>query len=76
MFDKMKLWKNNNDSIELQERIDNIKAQPIPEHVAIIMDGNGRWAKKERCHVLQVIMKGQKSLERLLDSPMNSALKR
>ncbi|MBD7936693.1 MULTISPECIES: isoprenyl transferase [Cytobacillus] len=46
MFDKMKLWKNNNDSIELQERIDNIKAQPIPEHVAIIMDGNGRWAKK------------------------------
>ena len=46
MFDKMKLWKNNNDSIDLQERIDNIKAQPIPEHVAIIMDGNGRWAKK------------------------------
>lgn len=46
MFDKMKLWKNNNDSIDLQDRIDNIKAQPIPEHVAIIMDGNGRWAKK------------------------------
>ena len=20
--------------------------QPVPQHIAIIMDGNGRWAKK------------------------------
>ena len=23
-----------------------IKLQPYPKHIAIIMDGNGRWAKK------------------------------
>ncbi len=23
------------------------KTKPIPSHVAIIMDGNGRWAKKQ-----------------------------
>ncbi len=27
--------------------IDNINNKNIPQHIAIIMDGNGRWAKKE-----------------------------
>jgi undecaprenyl diphosphate synthase len=26
--------------------IDKIKEKPLPKHVAIILDGNGRWAKK------------------------------
>ena len=25
---------------------DNMNKQPVPKHIAIIMDGNGRWAKK------------------------------
>ena len=33
--------KRNND---LLEKIDK---QKVPEHVAIIMDGNGRWATKK-----------------------------
>ena len=33
--------KKNND---LSKRIDK---QKIPEHIAIIMDGNGRWATKK-----------------------------
>ena len=33
--------KKNND---LSKRIDK---QKVPEHVAIIMDGNGRWATKK-----------------------------
>ncbi|AND39424.1 MULTISPECIES: isoprenyl transferase [Cytobacillus] len=46
MFDKMKLWKSQNSSSDLRERVEKIKELQIPEHVAIIMDGNGRWAKK------------------------------
>ena len=26
--------------------IDIIKSKPIPKHICIIMDGNGRWAEK------------------------------
>ena len=33
--------KKNND---LSKRIDK---QKVPEHIAIIMDGNGRWATKK-----------------------------
>ncbi|GLB59315.1 isoprenyl transferase [Cytobacillus sp. NCCP-133] len=46
MFDKMKLWKSQNSSSDLRERVEKVKELKIPEHVAIIMDGNGRWAKK------------------------------
>jgi undecaprenyl diphosphate synthase len=28
------------------ELLETIRAQPVPEHVAIIMDGNGRWATR------------------------------
>lgn len=30
----------------LENAIEQLKRGPLPEHVAIIMDGNGRWAKK------------------------------
>lgn len=32
--------------LTLNRRIEKIKKKEIPHHVAIIMDGNGRWAKK------------------------------
>src|SRR3954467_8649074 len=46
MFNKLRLRKNRNNTSTLRNKIDAIKKLPIPEHVAIIMDGNGRWAKK------------------------------
>ena len=47
MFNKIRLWKNqNNNSSTLRENIEKVRQLPVPEHVAIIMDGNGRWAKK------------------------------
>jgi undecaprenyl diphosphate synthase len=46
MLNKIKLWKNQSQSSTLRERIEDIKKLPVPRHVAIIMDGNGRWAKK------------------------------
>ncbi|WP_141433446.1 isoprenyl transferase [Bacillus sp. 03113] len=46
MLDKMKLWKTPNSSSNLRDRISMIKEHEVPSHVAVIMDGNGRWAKK------------------------------
>jgi undecaprenyl diphosphate synthase len=46
MLNKINLWKKGTNSSSLRDRIDTTKHQPVPSHVAIIMDGNGRWAKK------------------------------
>lgn len=46
MLNKLKLWKKHSYSSKLRDRIEQVKKLPTPEHVAIIMDGNGRWAKK------------------------------
>ncbi|AEH48555.1 isoprenyl transferase [Parageobacillus thermoglucosidasius] len=46
MFNK--IWKNKEgeSSSPLVYAKEDILQHPIPKHVAIIMDGNGRWAKK------------------------------
>lgn len=46
MLNKLLRWKNQNSSSALRERMLKIQELEIPSHVAIIMDGNGRWAKK------------------------------
>ena len=46
MLNKMNLWKKENNSSSLRDRVLQIKEHDVPSHVAIIMDGNGRWAKK------------------------------
>lgn len=45
MFQNM-FNKNTNKQAALGERIEVLKKSQIPSHIAIIMDGNGRWAKK------------------------------
>ncbi|KAA0547905.1 isoprenyl transferase [Bacillus sp. BGMRC 2118] len=44
MLDKLRRWnkKENNESFTKE----TIQSKPIPKHIAIIMDGNGRWASK------------------------------
>ncbi|WP_043933328.1 isoprenyl transferase [Bacillus sp. EB01] len=46
MLNKIKNWKSVNAPSSLRDRIDQVKQNGVPSHVAIIMDGNGRWAKK------------------------------
>lgn len=46
MLNKINPWKTQNKPSSLRERIEQIKSQEVPAHIAIIMDGNGRWAKK------------------------------
>lgn len=56
MINKKKLWRTADDH-NIEDRVKKIKEEPVPEHIAIIMDGNGRWAKKELFPELPVIMK-------------------
>lgn len=47
MFEKIKTWMGAKEPpLSLLEEIQLVKQLPIPNHVAVIMDGNGRWAKK------------------------------
>jgi undecaprenyl diphosphate synthase len=36
----------------------NLNRERLPSHIAIIMDGNGRWAKKKNLHRIRGHMKG------------------
>ena len=48
MLNILKNWKNQHSAASNMECYtkENILKGEIPEHIAIIMDGNGRWAKK------------------------------
>ncbi|MDR0137396.1 isoprenyl transferase [Metabacillus idriensis] len=45
MLGKLKKWRNPN-RVQSELTKEEILQREIPEHIAIIMDGNGRWAKK------------------------------
>ena len=53
---------NNNDKNAQLMKL--VKSKPLPVHVAIIMDGNGRWAKKRG---LQRIAGHRQGVETLRD---------
>ena len=44
------------------------KKQEIPVHVAVIMDGNGRWAKKHNLPRTAGHKEGAKVVEKLADT--------
>lgn len=44
MLDKLSKWKSAFSSEEGEDKIEKVN---IPKHIAIIMDGNGRWAKQK-----------------------------
>lgn len=46
MYSLFNIFKRKNKSKEVLEQSKNIDKNNTPNHIAIIMDGNGRWAKK------------------------------
>ncbi|OCA83808.1 isoprenyl transferase [Pseudobacillus wudalianchiensis] len=64
MINKKKLWKTT-DNHNAEDRIETIKKEPVPEHVAIIMDGNGRWAKKRALPRIAGHHEGMKTVKRI-----------
>jgi undecaprenyl diphosphate synthase len=65
MFNKIRLWKKKSVSSNFQDRITALKMRKIPEHVAIIMDGNGRWAKKRTLPRIAGHHEGMKCVKRI-----------
>lgn len=55
----------NKDTPLLEERVALSKSEPIPAHVAIIMDGNGRWAKKRAMPRVAGHREGMKTVRRV-----------
>jgi len=43
------------------------RAECLPRHIAIVMDGNGRWAKRRRLPRVIGHQAGMKALERIID---------
>lgn len=46
-MEKLTLTNTEQSDVDKQKQADLQKSGPIPEHIAIIMDGNGRWATKK-----------------------------
>ena len=49
----------------LEEKIEEKKLKKIPTHVAIIMDGNGRWAKKRNMPRVKGHYEGMKTVKKI-----------
>ena len=50
----------------MRDRIEDVKAGGLPTHVAIIMDGNGRWAKQRGLSRGEGHLAGARAVERLI----------
>lgn len=51
-----------------KELIATVKKDAVPEHVAIIMDGNGRWAKQRKLPRIKGHMEGVETVRRIVDT--------
>ncbi|MHC1772593.1 MAG: isoprenyl transferase [Flexilinea sp.] len=59
----------------MTESILNIPAERIPRHIAIIMDGNGRWAKKRGLPRLAGHRQGTENLRRVIKACVEFGIK-
>lgn len=65
-----------NDEIGSPQRIESIpKISPVPTHVAIIMDGNGRWAKSRGLARLEGHRAGTENIRRIIRAFANHGVK-
>ncbi len=72
MLDKFGWKKTEKKDLSLQAQMELIQMQEVPKHIAIIMDGNGRWAKsralprfighREGMHNVRVITKAANAI--------------
>ncbi len=65
MLHKLIRRKPEQQSQSLEERISLSKEEQIPAHIAIIMDGNGRWAKKRALPRIAGHHEGMKTVRKI-----------
>ena len=53
----------------------NIKNNPLPEHVAIIMDGNGRWAQRRGMNRIKGHIKGVNTIREIISASLSAGIK-
>ncbi len=58
-----------------EERLSELDHRKIPQHVAIIMDGNGRWAKKRGLPRSAGHLAGVKTVRRIVETSSNIGVK-
>ncbi|WP_010530657.1 isoprenyl transferase [Lentibacillus jeotgali] len=63
---KLPFFKNKKTKVKEETELDN-----IPEHVAIIMDGNGRWAKKRGLPRIAGHKEGMEVVKRIVKTAVN-----
>jgi len=51
----------------IQNQIEQLHQEPIPEHVAIIMDGNSRWARQRELEISRGHREGVHSVQAIAD---------
>ena len=51
------------------------KSKKIPQHVAIIMDGNGRWAKKHGLDRVYGHINGVESVRKVIKAAISAGIK-
>jgi undecaprenyl diphosphate synthase len=65
MLNKLKQWKRQQNNVNVDERFQELSKHPIPGHIAIIMDGNGRWAQKRALPRVAGHHEGMKCVRRI-----------
>ncbi len=55
--------------------LSQIKTHPLPSHIAIIMDGNGRWAKKQGKNRIFGHHQGVKSVQKIVETSVELNIK-
>lgn len=65
MLEKLMRRKTAETNVSLAEQIAFVKNRQIPAHVAIIMDGNGRWAKKRSLPRIAGHHEGMKTVRKI-----------
>ena len=59
---------DNYTNMTKEELLEQIDLNRIPQHIAIIMDGNGRWAKKQKLARIKGHVAGTKIIKNLIRS--------